>query len=375
MTSKHFNSNKQSNFMKYSLITGLFLSISLLSYGQSDTTDTINDQRERPLTKKGREILPQSGDIALGFNAVPMIDFALRSLNHVSIFGGTGGTPNTGQGSATQAVQYTANNNNQVVGKYYLDNNTAIRGKFGVNTISGLVTNPVQDGVIADQASRGTVNDQLAARLVTVDDEMSFSRTNILVVGGLEKRRGYGRLQGFYGAELGFGMASGANDYTYGNEFSGDFVVEHSSINNFNSILNGNNAGNPTLHDPSSSNTGDFDNVRRLRTEFGGSFTVGVRAFIGVEYFFAPKMSVGAEYGWGYAFTSGGKTTFADERFYNGQDGPTAVVEEYEVNGKDRRNVVGVDNNGSTNQPFSNVAGGSTALAGGSGSIILLFHF
>jgi hypothetical protein len=361
--------------MKYSLITGLFLSISLMASGQSDSTATEDNQRERPLTKKGREILPQSGDIALGFNAVSMIDFALKSLNHVSIFGGTGGTPNNGQGSATQAVQYTANNNNQIVGKYYLNDNTAIRGKFGVNVISGLVTNPVQDAIIADQASRGTVNEQLAAQLVSVDDEMAFSRTNILVGGGLEKRRGYGRLQGFYGAELGFGMTSGTNDYTYGNDFSGDYEVEHSSINNFNSILNGNNAGNPNLHDPSSSNTGDPDNIRRLRTEFKGAFTVGVRGFIGVEYFFAPKMSVGAEYGWGYAYTTGGKTTYADERFYNGQDGPTAVVEEYEVNGKDNSSVFGVDNNGSTTQPFSNVAGGSTALAGGSGSITLLFHF
>ncbi len=361
--------------MKYSLITGLFLTISVMSSGQSDSTGTISDQRERPLTKKGREILPQSGDIALGFNAVPMIDFALRSLNYVSIFGGTGGTPNNGQGSAAQAVQYTANNNNQIVGKYFLDDNTAIRAKFGINAISGTVTNPVQDAIIADQASRGTVNEQLAAQLVTVDDEMAFSRTNILLVGGLEKRRGYGRLQGFYGAELGFGLNSGANDYTYGNDFSGDYEVEHSSINNFNSLLNGNNAGNPTLHDPNSTNTGDPDNIRRLRTEFRGSFTVGVRAFIGVEYFFAPKMSVGAEYGWGYAFTSGGKNIYADERFYNGQDGPTAVVEEYEVDGKDNSSVVGVDNNGSTNQPFSNLSGGSTALAGGSGSIILLFHF
>lgn len=361
--------------MKYSLITGIFLTISLMSYGQSDSTATDENQRERPLTKKGKEILPQSGDIALGFNAIPMIDFALKSLNHVSIFGGTGGTPNTGQGSATQAVQYTANNNNQIVGKYFLNDNTAIRGKFGINFISGLVTNPVQDAVIADQASRGTVNEQLAAQLVTVDDEMSFTRTNIMLVGGLEKRRGYGRLQGFYGAELGVGMASGSNDYTYSNNFSGDYEVEHSSINNFNNLLNGNNAGNPTLHDPTSGNTSDPDNIRRLRTEFKGSFTLGVRAFIGVEYFFAPKMSVGAEYGWGYAYTNGGKTIYGDERFYNGQDGPTSVVEEYEVNGKDNRSVVGVDNNGSTNQSFSNLAGGTTALAGGSGSIILLFHF
>ena len=33
------------------------------------------------------------------------------------------------------------------------------------------------------------------------------------------------------------------------------------------------------------------------------------RAFIGVEYFFAPKMSVGAEFGWGFVFEMNGRTS------------------------------------------------------------------
>lgn len=365
--------------MNKSLLVVLALCFCLTGYAQYDSTSTATTEqssdRERPLTKKGKEILPSSGDIALGFNAVPMVDFALRSLNYVSIFGGTGGTPNNGQGSAAQAVQYTSNNASQIFGKYFLDDNTALRVKFGVNTVTGTVVNPVQDAIVADQASRGTVNDQLAAALVTVNDEMSFNRTNIMVMGGYEKRRGYGRLQGYYGAELGFGLSTGRNTYTYGNDFSGDYTVQHSSIGNFNNLLNGNTAGNATVSDPTSTNVNDFDNFRRLETNFGTSITIGARGYIGVEYFFAPKMSVGAEYGFGYAFTRTGTITVGNERFYNGQNGPTSVVEESEVQGSDNRHITAVDNNGQTNQPFSNIAGSTTALSGGSGSIILLFHF
>ena len=34
-------------------------------------------------------------------------------------------------------------------------------------------------------------------------------------------------------------------------------------------------------------------------------FGVGVSAFVGVEYFFAPKMSIGGEFGWGLGLNQG----------------------------------------------------------------------
>ena len=38
----------------------------------------------------------------------------------------------------------------------------------------------------------------------------------------------------------------------------------------------------------------------------GGSFGIGVRGFIGAEYFFAPKMSLSGEFGWGISLNSQG---------------------------------------------------------------------
>jgi hypothetical protein len=39
----------------------------------------------------------------------------------------------------------------------------------------------------------------------------------------------------------------------------------------------------------------------------GGTFGLGVRGFVGVEYFFAPKISIGGELGWGISYMSTGE--------------------------------------------------------------------
>lgn len=43
-------------------------------------------------------------------------------------------------------------------------------------------------------------------------------------------------------------------------------------------------------------------------TKTGSSFGIGARGFIGAEYFLFPKISIGAEYGWGLVFRATGKS-------------------------------------------------------------------
>ncbi len=49
----------------------------------------------------------------------------------------------------------------------------------------------------------------------------------------------------------------------------------------------------------------------------GTYFTFGLRAFIGVEYFILPKISLGGEFGWGLGLRTGGKTTTTYESVGN----------------------------------------------------------
>ncbi|NQT78499.1 MAG: hypothetical protein HQ565_12345, partial [Bacteroidetes bacterium] len=54
---------------------------------------------------------------------------------------------------------------------------------------------------------------------------------------------------------------------------------------------------------------------RTLKEKAGMEFGLGVRAFVGVEYFFAPKISLGGELGWGIGFLSQGKGSVETEKW------------------------------------------------------------
>ena len=314
---------------------------------------------DTPLTKKGYVILPEAGDIALGFNTVPMIDFALNTMRYVSIFGNS--APAAGN-VAANAIQYTANSNNQIVGKYYLDAKTAVRVRVGINTLAGTVRNEVQDAAAMGAALNGTVDDQTAAALLKVEDEMSFSKTNVLIGAGYEMRRGYGRLQGFYGGEVSISRQKAREDVTYGNEFSDQYAVQYT--NNFNSL-------GVTTHDPDATN-GNY--TRNLSDNYSGTFGFGLRAFVGIEYFIARKISIATEFGWGYGLTTQGTREITNERYFQGENGPVVAIEETEVSNSGTTNALSVDNDGQNNA-LNNTFNGNTTLSGGSASITILFHF
>ena len=103
----------------------------------------------------------------------------------------------------------------------------------------------------------------------TTDSSTVTSNFNFIVGAGLEKRKGNRRLQGIYGAEALIGMSAGGQttEITVGNQKS------TSEINN------------------------------------GFGLTLGVRGFIGVEYFVFPKLSVGGEFGWGPSLVVQGEST------------------------------------------------------------------
>ena len=61
------------------------------------------------VSKKGFVILPEAGDYALGFNAVPALNFALNAVNVFGNVGATAGNPT-----------FVTGNANVIVGKYYV---------------------------------------------------------------------------------------------------------------------------------------------------------------------------------------------------------------------------------------------------------------
>ncbi len=137
------------------------------------------------------------------------------------------------------------NSDNYIAGKYFVNANTAYRAKVRIGLGSSSTTN-------------------------SAGDETKISATNITLGAGMEKRRGHGRLQGIYGAEALIQLTGGKTTYTY-------------------------------------ATTPDLGTV--LSDKQGSGFGFGVRGFIGAEYFILPKISLGAEYGWGLMINSVGKGT------------------------------------------------------------------
>jgi hypothetical protein len=236
------------------IIAGTFV----LSGAMAQNDESADQQNDVQLkSKKGVPILPEQGDWALGVNAVPFLNFLGNTMN------GTSGN--------TTAFGFL-NNNQTIFGKYFMEEDFVIRGALRVGVNSTKTDNFVQDmGAVSPQDM--------------VKDTRSQNTGIYLLSGGIEKRKGNSRIQGYYGAELQLGLSTQSTEYEYGNAL--------------------------TESNPSVFYTDDFDagtstqgSQRPILSEAGTTWMVGARAFVGVEYFVAPKLSIGGEFGWGPMYRS-----------------------------------------------------------------------
>ncbi|REJ80421.1 MAG: hypothetical protein DWQ44_07220 [Bacteroidetes bacterium] len=251
------------------------------------------------MSKRGTPILPEAGDWSIGFDGTPILRY----------FGNLMTDGNNNNTNAAYQQQ------NTIVGKMMKDENTAMRGKirlgFGSSTVENLVD---QDGSTSTPPA-------------TVVDSWKASGTDITLGAGLQKYRGKGRLKGFYGAEAEIMLGSGKHTYEYGNAFSSSNTTP-TSTDWWSTPIGGMWPSGPV-------------GGRITEEKDGSTFGFGVRGFIGAEYFFAPKMSIGAEYGWGIGITSMGEGEITSEGWTG-----TAVQTNTSKTGKSSSFGADVDNAG-----------------------------
>ncbi len=201
------------------------------------------------MSKKGEAYLPEAGDYALGFDAVPVF-YSLKFNDANKSIG------------ANYAHPYG------IMVKRFIDAKTAHR--FGISFGTGSEVTKL------DVAS---YTDTLADNTTFVENKISQKNFNLALSAGKEFRRGNTRLQGYYGYEGMLMLSSGRTTIEYGNDFA-----EMPGVNPY------------VGQDPAyGSNAGVYVNEVRSGLTFG----IGARAFFGVEYFIAPKISINAEYGFG----------------------------------------------------------------------------
>lgn len=223
-------------------------------------------------SKKGHYILPQTGDWAIGISANSILNYA------GNMFSGNNNAANFG----------FFDQNNTVFGKKFISENFAYRG-----SLSMLYANNTNNVFVKDLAP-GAASD------ATVTDKVNINNFQMILRGGVEYRRGSGRLQGVYGGYAQVGYFSGSsNSRTYGN-----------TMENYRSV------------------------ALSRQTEYneGNGFNFGLFGFAGVEYFFAPRISIGGEFNLGMLYYMEGKTTRTEEVWNNSTSAAELIKRDVQAN-------------------------------------------
>ena len=239
----------------------IIFSISLCLIGYVTIAQEIDDVYNAAyVNKRGVYLLPQAGDFALGFDASPL-------LRYVGNFFSSGGN------SAPILSDQT------IYGKYFLADNRAIRARLSLG-----LSNSVDKGFVTKDTNPDA----------TVTDFQRTSESNVMLGIGYELRRGNGRVQGFLGGEVMLGFEGGKLKYEYGNRMDEDNK-------------------SPTYYD--FGENWILNNQRVTESKFGNYFFGGLGAFTGVEYFFAPQLSLGCEVGLGFLFSTTGQSQTTVEKW------------------------------------------------------------
>lgn len=206
---------------------------------------------QEPLkNKQGIIITPEPKEFGLSIDAVPILRYA------GSLFNDSNEEP---------SAQFSASSPLTISGLYVARENFAYRAKVRIGVTSVKVDTLV--------ARAGSTNPN-----ETVANSTRNTETNFAIGGGMQWWRGKARVKGYYGGELLFAITTDKTNYEYGNALSSE------------------------------------NQATRIKSvKQGNAFGFHLRGFVGVEYFFAAKMSVSAEFGWGPALLSIGKGELQEE--------------------------------------------------------------
>jgi len=249
------------------IIVGALLVLSAGRFAQAQETGG-NQEPVELRSKRGVLILPQKGEYAIGFSADPVLFylgnfFHGRNQTNAPAVDYPNGFANTVLGGRI---------GNAVTGKYLLDNHTALRARFQLN-----FTRTSNKYIVAAN------NDGTGSNLTPqfVEDKVTIRNNAVLLALGIEKRRGSSRVQGVYGGELLLGYNKVKEKAAYGNGMGVSFPTPVSYEYAYNRIPGA-----------------DSTTSRWTEYNHGRTLFAGIRGFAGIEYFFAPKLSIGAEFGY-----------------------------------------------------------------------------
>jgi hypothetical protein len=287
------------------ILTCACLFIGFTVAAQSDENSNSGSSGDPTVNKRGIYILPEAGNFAIGVDATPILRYILN-LNS------TGNAP------------YFSGVDNSIYGKYYLEDNRAIRVKLSL-----AVGTDSRKGVVRDDDKWST--DPLST--ATVVDVMKESVTALGLDFGYEFRLGEGRVQGFFGFEAGVGYSGSKVKYEYANKMTSD---------------------NPSPSTWDFYNNQEYNRSNRpVESKMGNAIIVNAGGFVGIEYFFAPKISIGGELLLRFNYSTSKPDSYTLES-YNGSEVETTTTD---------------------GQFSQNPAGRIGVQTVSTGALFLMFHF
>jgi hypothetical protein len=201
-------------------------------------------QDETP--KQDKAYFPEAGEIAVGLDGGPVLNYLGNMFN----------------GTQNNALNL---NDNRLYFRYFLSDNSAVRAVIGITNNTVVDRFYVRDD--ADFFTNPLSQKQL-------EDVITMKNRDMMLRVGYQQFRGYKRLLGFYGADFGYRYQKNKTMFEYGNEMT-------------------------TLNPTPTTNWGNLS-PRTLEQNNGAINTIFLGAFTGAEYYFLPKMCIGAEFGLSY---------------------------------------------------------------------------
>lgn len=260
-------------------------------------------EKESPEERANKDYstwLPSQGDFSFGFALNPVATFVGNMFN--------GNTANAWQNPAGEPLIKSevlglpsSNPLVSVMGSYMVTNQLAVRANVGL----GISVKSDNEYVLDDAA---LFADPLCRAKVT--DKNKYNATYGSIALGIEYRVAKTRpIQGVFGAGVNYAFGGATRNYAYGNA-----ITEANQV--------------PTIAHPSlyQAVAGYMPNARPLSLQAGNLIhMIGVYGTIGVEWFVAPKIAIGANVNVGiYYAVNPAQTTV-----YEGWNTATAKAEEF----------------------------------------------
>ena len=207
--------------------------------------------------------LPKQGNIAVSFDAAPILKYAGNIFNATSnnSFDNIGGKPTSAEGTEYFEIEGITPDVS-IMGKYMLTDNFAIRANIGVQ-LRSLTTNIY----VTDDMSNIT-NPLSENKLI---DTRYDTKNGLSANVGVEYRKGDNRIQGIFGGGILLGRNNVKTEYQYANALT---------------ILN---------QSPSSAWNATYGDYRILNEVTNSNMFFGITGNVGIEWFVSPMISLGAE--------------------------------------------------------------------------------